>query len=54
MAVVYEFLFSAVWTFFFFCLWAATWAGWNKAKAAQTDENYIGLGSGNAKAIIGL
>jgi len=52
MAVIYEFMFSAVWTFFFFCLWAATWAGWNKAKAAQTDENFIGLGSGNAKAII--
>ena len=53
MAVLYELGFSALWTFFFFCQWAATWAGWNKAQKGNTDENYINFGAGNAKTIIG-
>jgi len=52
MAVLYELGFSALWTFFFFCQWAATWAGWNKAQKGNTDENYINFGAGNAKTII--
>jgi len=38
---------------FHFCLFCATWAGWNKTKAdPERDENALGLGAGTAKTII--
>jgi hypothetical protein len=54
LAVTYELGFSALWTFFYFCQFAATWAGWNNAHSDPTrDEETINFGAGNAKTIIG-
>ena len=53
MSVLYELGFSAVWTFFYFCLFCATWAGWNAATADDKTDESFGFGAGNAKSIIG-
>ncbi|CBY19302.1 unnamed protein product [Oikopleura dioica] len=53
LSVTYQLLFAIVWTLFHFCLFCATWAGWNKTKAdPERDENALGLGAGTAKTII--
>ena len=53
MAVMYEMIFSAVWTLFYFCQFCACVSGWRKMhNDPDTDEYNLGLGSGSAKAII--
>ncbi|CAG5100434.1 Oidioi.mRNA.OKI2018_I69.XSR.g16996.t1.cds [Oikopleura dioica] len=53
LSVTYQLLFSLVWTLFHFCLFCATWAGWNQTKNdPERDENAIGLGAGTAKTVI--
>jgi len=53
MCVMYEMIFSALWTLFYFSMFFACVAGWKKANADEnSDENNLHLGAGNAKAIM--
>ena len=54
MCVMYEMIFSALWTLFYFSMFFACVAGWKKANADDnSDEKNLHLGAGNAKAIMG-
>ena len=55
MCVMYEMIFSALWTLFYFSMFFACVAGWKKANADDnSDEKNLHLGAGNAKAIMGM
>lgn len=51
-AVVFELVFSGLWTLFYFALFCATASGWRKMANQNDSDEHIGFGAGNAKAII--